>query len=109
MVGCMVRTTSPSESTSPGLGLSSEMRRFSLSSVYRPRCDLFLCSQFPADKYSVSYNGRLEGVKVEPHIVDGWVRASELYHHPEMVKDGISKDDVNQGMLGKMLQHVTIS
>ena len=33
-------------------------------------------------------------------IVDGWVRAGELYKKPEMIKNGITKDDVNQGHLG---------
>ena len=37
-------------------------------------------------------------------IVDQWVRASELYKNPEMVKNGITKDDVNQGHLGMEIE-----
>ena len=33
-------------------------------------------------------------------MVTGWVRASELHPHPEMIKNGFVKDDVNQGELG---------
>ena len=36
------------------------------------------------------------------NIVDGWVRASHLYPDPELIKEGVSKDDVNQGELGEI-------
>ena len=58
--------------------------------------------QFPADKYSISYNGKMKGKNVDG-IVDHWVRASELYQNPEMIKSGLAKDDVNQGELGRFL------
>ena len=60
----------------------------------------FLSLQFPADKYSISYNGKLYGVDVD-EIVDGWMRAWELYSDPEFIKEGVTKDDVNQGAAGE--------
>ena len=36
-------------------------------------------------------------------IVDQWVRASELYEKPEMIINGMTKDDVNQGHLGRQI------
>ena len=55
------------------------------------------CFQFPADKYSISYDGSLDG------LVDDWVRAGKLYPHPEMIKDGVAMDDVIQGHLGNVI------
>ena len=42
----------------------------------------------------------MDGKSVD-RIVDKWVRASELYQNPEMIKNGVAKDDVNQGKLGR--------
>ena len=36
-------------------------------------------------------------------IVDKWVRASKLFKDPELIKNGIAKDDVNQAKLGRMI------
>ena len=55
--------------------------------------------QFPADKYSISYTGRLNGEDVD-QIVDAWKRPREFCSNPEMIKDGAGADDVNQGSLG---------
>ena len=57
----------------------------------------------PSDKYSISYNGKMKGKNVDG-IVDHWVRASELYQNPEMIKSGLAKDDVNQGKLGREIE-----
>ena len=59
------------------------------------------CFQFPADKYSISYDGSLEGQDADS-VVDDWVRAGKLYPHPEMIKDGVAMDDVIQGHLGNV-------
>ena len=49
---------------------------------------------------SLSYNGRLDGEDVD-RLVDDWVRPGQLYHPPEMTKDGSARDDVIQGRLGR--------
>ena len=33
-------------------------------------------------------------------IVDKWVRATELYPNPRMIKNGLAREDVKQGKLG---------
>ena len=35
-------------------------------------------------------------------IVDGWVRATELYQNPRMIINGVGREDVMQGALGKI-------
>ena len=50
---------------------------------------------------SLSYNGRLDGEDVD-RLVDDWVRPGQLYHPPEMTKDGSARDDVIQGRLGNV-------
>ena len=45
----------------------------------------------------------MDGKSVD-RIVDQWVRASELYQNPEMIKNGLAKDDVNQGKLGREIE-----
>ena len=90
----MLRLLKPLNSAiQPGLGLISTS---SISYVE-------YLVQFPADKYSVSYNGKMDGKSVD-RIVDKWVRASELYQNPEMIKNGLAKDDVNQGKLGREIE-----
>ena len=36
-------------------------------------------------------------------IVDGWVRPTELYSNPRMIKNGLAREDVKQGKLGKQM------
>ena len=55
--------------------------------------------KFPADKFSISPNGRMHGKDVD-EIVDKWVRATELYPNPRMIKNGLAREDVKQGKLG---------
>ena len=65
------------------------------------------CFQFPADKYSISYDGRLgkppKDVDVDSKVDPHWVRPVELYSQPVMIKDGGDRDDVNQGALGNVI------
>ena len=47
-------------------------------------------------------SGTNEIVDVD-EVVDGWVRATELYPNPRMIKNGLARDDVKQGRLGKIM------
>ena len=64
---------------------------------------IFYSLKFPADKFSISTNGRMKSgneiVDVD-EVVDGWVRATELYPNPRMIKNGLAREDVKQGKLG---------
>ena len=70
--------------------------------------------QFPADKYSISYDGRLgeppKDVDVDSEVDPCWVRPHKLYPNsiPEMIKDGHDRDDVNQGALGNVTRSKSI-
>ena len=47
-------------------------------------------------------SGNNEIVDVD-EVVDGLVRATELYPNPRMIKNGVARDDVKQGRLGRIM------
>ena len=60
--------------------------------------------QFPPDKYSISFNGKLNG---EDASNFKWKRVKYLFDDPQMIKHGHTKNDVNQGKLFSSLGRKT--
>ena len=60
---------------------------------------LFEDEFFPPNKYSLSYTGLFDGVDIE-YLDINWIRATDLFKNAEFIKNGSSKNDVNQGQLG---------
>ena len=60
---------------------------------------LFKDELFPPSKYSLSYTGQFDGVDID-YLDIKWTRATDLFKNARFIKNGSSKNDVNQGQLG---------